>query len=66
MAKISIAIFAMLYLVFFNFLQKMGVHDIFNSTKDYKISSKFAGFRDETVIGVVYFETDYSEGVAIP
>ena len=24
-------------------VEKMGMHDIFNSTKDYKISSKFAG-----------------------
>ena len=50
------------YLSYFsiNFLGMMRVHDIFNSAKDYRISSKFAGMRDETVIGVIYFETDYS------
>ena len=42
------------------FLGKMRVHDIINSTKDYRISSKFAGMRDETVIGDIYFETNYS------
>ena len=61
MAKISTAFFALLYSLFsIKFSEKMGMHDIFNSTKDYKISSKFAGMRDETVIGVIYFETDYN------
>ena len=37
----------------------MRVHNIFTSTKDFKILLKFTGIRDKTVIGVIYFEADY-------
>ena len=38
----------------------MHVHNIFTSPKDFKILLKFAGIREKTVIGVIYFETDYN------
>ena len=37
----------------------MRVHNIFASTKYFKILLKFTGIRDKTVIGVIYFETAY-------
>ena len=62
MAIFFIAFFAMLVLMFLiEFAENMRVHNIFTSTKDFKILLKFAGIRDKTVISVIYFETDYNK-----